>query len=720
MAFIDPNQAVTNPTPQPPVAQPANQPPLASVPAPATPVTQSPVSASPPSAPTAPAVPGPQQSRSQPPQQAVSNPPAPGTSTADPNAGHPAVRRAGLLNSVAQALAGGPRYLIDDAGNRVPQQLSGRQIGLAIALEAISGSLSGLAAGKGKGPGAAGLAGLQQGQQQAQQREAQAQQDFANKSKALAARAAIFETNSRTLLNTAEAEKYGSDAIDKMVEINRASGLLDLDDPDVYDNNGLPVSQAELLDAITKGKFSSTDELGPIAGREEVVGADGSKRWVATHLVIRDPNTPVKLTQGDWDKYAAANVPGFPKGVNIGPNGTDIPLRMKQRANEVLATRSLSDLRLNDMRNVLAGTQYADQVPKTIDFSKPGVEAAMTRFQKYVSHSDVHGMDVLESLQALGASKRNPQTGQMEPNSDAKFVDTVASAMGGWPLLEAVHNQLAANAKSTEGFNIIDSESKANAVLASPGKFTQDQATSATNFLERSKQQGEKKAGADAKDRAIAEGRDVEAMYKTGVNPITKERLTLDNAPDSMLVDAKGRPVPQNQQPLYKPSQMERQTGDTARQAIAISAGLRDAVQKNPALVGPLLGRSEKGLAALGLGNAQAQKLLNDVSFLQSAATKVHTGRFSNEILKKMGDMLQPGMNVQQFTGGLDSIDAVMNRYAAEDRLVTVADYREMQAGNVASTQGPQRVIPKGASPGLDANGNIIGYKTADGKVVKF
>lgn len=178
-----------------------------------------------------------------------------------------------------------------------------------------------------------------------------------------------------------------------------------------------------------------------------------------------------------------------------------------------------------------------------------------------------------------------------------------------------------------------------------------------------------------------------------------------------MLVDSKGRPVPQNQQSLYKPSQMEKQTADTARQALEISAGLRAAVQKNPNLVGPLLGRSEKGLASLGFGNAEAQKLLNDISFLQSAATKVHTGRFSNEILKKMSSMIQPGMNTQQFLGGLNSIDEVMGRYAKEDQLVTVADFKAMQQGPAAlASQAP----PQGAT--MKVRGSDGQWHWSDGK----
>lgn len=44
----------------------------------------------------------------------------------------------------------------------------------------------------------------------------------------------------------------------------------------------------------------------------------------------------------------------------------------------------------------------------------------------------------------------------------------------------------------------------------------------------------------------------------------------------------------------------------------------------------------------------------------------------------------------------------------------------ELQGFNQPAQSTPQRVVPAGAIPGRDAAGNIIGYKTADGKVVKF
>jgi hypothetical protein len=119
---------------------------------------------------------------------------------------HPAVKRAGVLHSIAEALAGGPRYTerIDESGNRqftrVP--VSGRHLSMAIALEALQGSLAGLAAGRGKGPGAAGLAAFNQQvaqrQQEQQRQDDLAQKQFNDRASALAQQASSYQANLRT------------------------------------------------------------------------------------------------------------------------------------------------------------------------------------------------------------------------------------------------------------------------------------------------------------------------------------------------------------------------------------------------------------------------------------------------------------------------------------------------------------------------------------------
>ena len=136
----------------------------------------------------------------------VSNPSAPGTGAPATGASqtqqHPAVAKAGLFHSIAEALAGGPRTITKVGPDGVPYQtkvpLSGRQIGLAIALEALTGGMAGLGA---KGPnhlGQAAQLGLQQGEKIQQQRSAQQQQDFDNAQKSFTDKASAFAANLKT------------------------------------------------------------------------------------------------------------------------------------------------------------------------------------------------------------------------------------------------------------------------------------------------------------------------------------------------------------------------------------------------------------------------------------------------------------------------------------------------------------------------------------------
>ena len=205
-----------------------------------------------------------------------------------------------------------------------------------------------------------------------------------------------------------------------------------------------------------------------------------------------------------------------------------------------------------------------------------------------------------------------------------------------------------------------------------------------------------------ARATAQTHGADVEAMYRIGKNPVTGEVLSLANAPPSALVNpATGEVVPQNMIALYKPTMNERQTADTARQVLAISQDLKNEVAKNSDLIGPLSGRSKEGLQKLGLNAEDSSKLLDDLSFLQSAGTKMHTGRFSAEIMQKMGSLIKPGMNAEEFKGGLESINDVAQRYANEDKLTTVYEYQQRQQFE-GQGAGPAAAAPPKAPGGAD------------------
>lgn len=643
--------------------------------------------------------------------------PSPSATVSNPApAQHPAVQKASVLREMAQTLAGGPKYstTVDPktgAITRTEVPLSNKAIWGALVLEAISGSLTGLAQ---RGPNAiaqAGVAGLKQGEQQFQQRQAaeqqqtqEQQQNFQNQNAALAAKASLYETNSRTLLNTAQAQNLGVNAVKDLIAINRASGVLDVD-PALLENSGVPMTEAELSDALRNGSINSTSHLGPVAGY--TIGPDGQIQ--TTHLIIKDTGQKIPISQAQWDTYANAGIPGFPKDFKVG-DGLSIPLRFVASANEQLGERTLTDHKLDDLRGALDGTPWASKVPDKIDFSKPDVARAMTALARYQSHDATNAADPYLALQQMGAAKRNPD-GTLQPNPDAKYADTIAQAMGGWSLLEAAHNQIEANRKSAADFAVIDSADKAQAVIAAPKRFTPEQVQSAKNFLALSNAQGARKAADDARARAIAEGTDVQMMYRFGKNPVTGEQLSLSNAPDSMLVSSSGQVIPQDLVSTYKPSAQEKQTADTARQVLAISAYLQSQIQKNPALAGPLSGRSKAGLAKLGYGDAQAQKFLDDVSFLQTAATKMHTSRFSNQILDKMGSLIGPQMNANQFTGALSSINDIASRYADEDKLRTVGEYKQTAPANPNPQGGRQVQIPAGAEIGRDGKGNVIGYR---------
>jgi hypothetical protein len=105
----------------------------------------------------------------------------------------------------------------------------------------------------------------------------------------------------------------------------------------------------------------------------------------------------------------------------------------------------------------------------------------------------------------------------------------------------------------------------ANAVLASknPG-ITKDRREEAQTFLSNQTSQAVKKS----KDEAVAKGTDVEKLYAYGKDPVTGEKLTLDNAPDQMLVDRKGNPIPFKMLTTMKPTMQESNRADFAKSAI--------------------------------------------------------------------------------------------------------------------------------------------------------
>jgi hypothetical protein len=342
-----------------------------------------------------PSQPSPAQNTPQP-QAGNSQPQAPGTVSNAPGAPvapvHPLVAKAGILSQVAQALAGGPRIktVVNEDGSttRTATPLSPGHIGMAIALEAISGALTGLAqTGPAAGARGAALAFAQSNAQVAarnSQQEQQAQTDFTNRANALQQKASNAHVNAQTIAAVSEAEQRGQEAILKLADINRQSGVLDVD-PTALDNNGQPMTQDDMMAQMQAGKLSSTDQLGPVSGAQEVTAKDGSKHWESTHLIIKDPETKVELTPEQQQRFHDAGVPGFQNGA--GGVTAQVPLRMMQSWNETAASHYLATQRLTDLKTTLQGTPLEAKVPASINFDTPGVATALSRFRYYVSHN---------------------------------------------------------------------------------------------------------------------------------------------------------------------------------------------------------------------------------------------------------------------------------------------------------------------------------------------
>jgi len=382
-------------------------------------------------------------------------------SPANNPAAHPSVQRASLINTIGEALAGGPRWktAIDPTTGQVTRTkvpLSRGDIGMAIAVEALSGALSGLSVPNGPGNlgRAAGAGYAQQVQLQTQQRqeqEQQAQQDAKDRSDALTRAASIADINARTLLSTAEAESRGADTIQKIADTNKA--LIDS-----YDDQGLllahNVTQQELIEGMqgANPKYSSTAMLGPIDGYRLL----GNGRVEATHAITKDPYAKVPLTQVQYDDYASNHVQGFLRGVNIGDSSM-VSGAMLARANEQKTMFQLAQqrhdevadaLRSSDDPKVQALANQVSSIGSLLDDPKTGagLATALSRFQSYVSHADIShgGRDLYESLQAMAQPSvpdpNNPK--QSVPNKNAPFANQVAQAFGGWNVLKAYHDEV--------------------------------------------------------------------------------------------------------------------------------------------------------------------------------------------------------------------------------------------------------------------------------------
>lgn len=671
----------------------------------------------------------PSQSGSQPDADMVSNTPQV----------HESVGRASVLRSIAETLAGGPRYqtIVDPntgATTHTPVPLSRKDIGMALALEAISGSLIGLGA---KGPNSIGLAGamgVQQGEKIAASRTAaqqaqdkQAQQDAKNQSNALVRASSIHESNARTALATAQSERLGIESLKDQTTQN-ADLLAGYNDAGAVSESN--VTQDALSAGMQNGKYNATKQTAVPDGWTYVNGKPEQ-----TFSIIANPAAKVNLTQYMVDQFSSNHVPGFPKGMKIGDAGYPVPGYILSRANLQLQSNKMALQEAGDVANTLAQSsdkssqELAKSIPdfgKLMDDPQHGLafEQALPKLQKYQHGGD----DIYSALQQMSQPTRpNPTNPKLTINNsnDAKAANVIAGAFGGgnpqlgWQILKKYHQEITGNQIK----NTAEAES-----IASDPTSTPRQVQQAQKFLALDRQQkiAVKAAGKNASGKAGAGTSDPQTIADLG-EALAKGSITEDQIPNFNKGDTKVRLqayLTQHHPNLDQSSVLldgtERKQRDLARNSIENLNTIQSTLQRRPELLGVIQGRVSQGKELTGTNDPDLATVSQALDNWALASTGAH-GIRSVEARRDAKQVL-----LNSFKNGQNAVNAAINtsrtslqQFAnlGKPKGIDGSAYVYKPQGSGQSqpsgnqSNAPHQVnIPAGAQLGRDAKGQIVGY----------
>lgn len=392
---------------------------------------------------------------------------APGQTAApaqQPNfANHPAVQKAGLLHTIAETLAGGPRYrdsIDPNTGEMQRQQvpMSGRDIGMAIVMEALGGALSGLSQSGPNADAKAASVGYQQGVQQQreiqQKQEQQASADFARHYQVLQTNMRLYQ-NAMTLgrLDFETNQNYVSQfkpVYDQLMKNHPEvfKGVVDESDLAKYHvtkDSAMPIAVVKRLDPTT-GK--------------QAVDKFGKPMWDIQYAIV-DPNFSADNLLSDEDKKALATMgeAGFADG-----NGkpTNLPQSIPMKLSMYLGLKSkatafeLAQKDLNDYSEAMSKAVEDGNVPMAMPTMKnPTLQAmidnAATKYNvpkaiaRAVANQEGADPNGVSSKGAIGVMQLMPNTaaelGVTDPRNPQANID------GGVRYLSQLLNQYHGNVK---------------------------------------------------------------------------------------------------------------------------------------------------------------------------------------------------------------------------------------------------------------------------------
>jgi hypothetical protein len=280
----------------------------------------------------------------------------------------PAVKAASRVSLIAEALTGGPRYTttIDPntgVATRTRQPVTAKQVGLAIALQALQGGLAGFSVANGPGNlGRAAAAGAAVGSQQAsqvqqknQQQEQQAQGDFQR-------HAQVLETNMKLYNNAQQAGRADFAQNEQYVGqfAPRVEQLMH-DHPEVIKGvvNGSDLAKYHVTQdsAIPYKVVARINPPGAPNAGEQTVDASGKPQWDIQYAIV-DPNFKSSDALTDADKKLAVKL-GMSGFADADGNAIKLPqdlsmkLSMATGIKSKLATYGLAQNDLNDFYSKL-------------------------------------------------------------------------------------------------------------------------------------------------------------------------------------------------------------------------------------------------------------------------------------------------------------------------------------------------------------------------------
>ena len=638
---------------------------------------------------------------------------------------------------VMEAASGGPvRYTTTDPKTGQVTQVVNHRPMRSMAASILAGAVAGMMGGlqapsvRNSATGGLDLSGAAQAGAQAGQRIAQAPSQAAQKMSDQQLVAAIATTDHNMKLHAqhlADERLEGQNADAAYTRLkqqeNDAAPILASMDATYKDlnlpNTSQEMSGDELERRMVKGDIHVARDSAFIIGSKPIIGPDGQITGYMPQYRVYDPTAKVAIT--DDIKKA------YPRFANVA-DGQMIPIQGFYRD-------------YNQKQNNRWSQSFSSQLEQ--DFNDNGMKVDKGAFNSILPQltkysAAIAGLDpdqIPDALRKAGASESTinqltslyPQGYKAQTFVNARDTEKKqAEAIAG----KAPVEQSRIDKLPTLAASLGLSPAQTSAALARVPSTVDEYDAVVKSMQDQSNKNRELQVAKENKAAATSD-KDQQTMWKTGINPSSHERLSLDNAPDEFMVDTStGRPIPTSMLSAKKPTMQESNRADFAKSAIHSLDKLNDLIDSNEAKFGPIVGPVDKWMASHGLGDEYQQAALNYLTFAQSAATGAHVGgRFNVPIMDKMGTTISANMSKDQLKGATESISDVMQQYVDQGGRFTVAQYKTLPQTEKDRLQGktqpknqPQtpRVVPVGAIPGRDANGNIIGYKTADGKVVKF